>query len=195
MPEYLAPGVYVEEVLSAVKPIAGVGTSTAGFIGIAANIRGPWDPGKKTGMPKRPTDEPYEQAPALTPQFVTSWTEFTQKFGEIQASNQYLAHAVYGFFNNGGTRCWVARLAAAGDLVGNLDDVLEQFEAKDEIAIVAAPLPPDLDAGALNAVHAALVAHCERMEDRVAVLDSTRDIAGDNLQLSADAEGIWRPSN
>src|ERR671931_546084 len=34
MPEYLAPGVYVEEVPSAVKPIAGVGTSTAGFVGV-----------------------------------------------------------------------------------------------------------------------------------------------------------------
>src|SRR6185295_16079874 len=37
MPQYLSPGVYVEEVPSAVKPIAGVSTSTAGFIGIIAN--------------------------------------------------------------------------------------------------------------------------------------------------------------
>src|SRR5215212_8189183 len=36
MPQYLSPGVYVEEVPSAVKPIAGVSTSTAGFIGIVA---------------------------------------------------------------------------------------------------------------------------------------------------------------
>jgi phage tail sheath protein FI len=195
MPEYLAPGVYVEEVPAAVKPIAGVGTSTAGFIGIAPNIRGAWDPGKKTGMPARPTGEAYAQAPALVPQPITSWTEFTQRFGEIQEANQHLAHAVYGFFNNGGTRCWVARLAAAGDLADKLDDVLQRFEAIDEIAIVAAPMPPTVDAAALNAVHAALVAHCEGMEDRVAVLDGTRDIAQDNLVISADATGIWRPTS
>ena len=34
MPQYLHPGVYVQEVPSAVRPIAGVGTSTAGFIGV-----------------------------------------------------------------------------------------------------------------------------------------------------------------
>ena len=34
MPQYLSPGVYVEEVPSAVQPIAGVGTSTAAFIGV-----------------------------------------------------------------------------------------------------------------------------------------------------------------
>ena len=42
MPEYAAPGVYVEEVPSGVKPIAGVGTSTAGFAGLAE--RGPLEP-------------------------------------------------------------------------------------------------------------------------------------------------------
>ena len=53
MPEYLAPGVYVEEVPSAVKPIAGVGTSTAGFVGVAADLKNAWDPAKKAGMPAR----------------------------------------------------------------------------------------------------------------------------------------------
>ena len=195
MPEYLAPGVYVEEVPAAVKPIAGVGTSTAGFIGVAADLSAAWDPKTRTGMPLRPNGDPYAQAAAGTPVPIASWTEFTQKFGEIQQANQYLAHAVYGFFNNGGTRCWVARLAAAGDLASDLDPVLQRFDAIDEIAIVAAPLPPDVDAAGLNAVHAAVLAHCEGTEDRVAVLDSTRDIAEDNLVVSADASGIWRPSS
>jgi len=191
MPEYLAPGVYVEEVPSAVKPIAGVGTSTAGFIGVSANITRPWDPAKRTGMPARPTGEAYQQAAALSPQPVNSWTEFTQKFGDLQDANQYLAHAVYGFFNNGGTRCWVTRIAAPGD---DLERALQQFESIDEIAIVAAPLPPNVAAAALNAAQAALVAHCERMEDRVAILDSARDIPDDNLVISADDSGIWRPA-
>src|SRR5215213_4632362 len=173
MPQYFSPGVYVEEVPSAIKPIAGVGTSTAGFIGVAADIKTGWDPLKRAGMPSRPTGEPYLQAAALSPQPLNSWTEFTQKFGDIQDANQYLAHAVYGFFNNGGTRCWVTRIGAPGD---DLERALQQFESVDEIAIVAAPLPPNVAVAALNAAHAALVAHCERMEDRVAILDSGRDI-------------------
>ena len=183
MATYTAPGVYVEEVPSAIKPIAGVGTSTAGFIGISDDISG-------DGMPEKPTGEAYPQAAAGDPQPLNSWTEFTQKFGDIQATNQYLAHAVYGFFNNGGTRCWVTRVATADDV----DNALEQFESIDEIAIVTAPMPPDVEAAALNPIHAALVAHCQKMEDRVAILDSTRDIADDNLVISTDATGIWRPS-
>jgi Bacteriophage tail sheath protein len=195
VPEYLAPGVFVEEVPSAVKPIAGVGTSTAGFIGLSADIRGGWDAVKKSGMPARPTGEAYVQAAALTRQPVSSWTEFTQKFGDIQDGNQYLAHAVYGFFNNGGTRCWVTRVAAAPkDLAKNFDGALQQFESVDEIAVVAAPMPPTVDAATLNAFQASLVAHCEKMQDRVAILDSGRDIKADNLVISADDSGIWRPA-
>ena len=190
MPEYLAPGVYVEEVPSAVKPIAGVGTSTAGFVGVSTDIGGTWDPERKAGMPAQPTGEPYSQADALRPQPVNSWTDFTNRFGDIQEGNQYLAHAVYGFFNNGGTRCWVTRIAGSDDV----DQALEQFEAIDEIAVVAAPLPPDVAAPALNAVQASLVAHCEKMEDRVAILDSRRDIPDDNLVVSTDESGIWRPA-
>jgi uncharacterized protein len=188
MAQYLAPGVYVEEVPSAIKPIAGVGTSTAGFIGVAANVTG-------AGMPEHPTstrEKPvyYQQAPANTAQLVTNWEEFKQKFGEIGTGNQYLAHAVYGFFNNGGTRCWVIRVAALDDLA----EALDQFQSIDEIAIVAAPLPPNTSQAALNAIQAALVAHCQLMEDRVAILDSAAEIAGDNLVLSADDSGIWRPA-
>src|SRR5437762_10976975 len=107
MPTYSWPGVYVEEVPSAVKPIAGVGTSTAAFIGLSTDISGAWDKDSSEGMPTSPTGQVYTQADALTPQAVNSWTEFTQKFGDIQTGNQHLAQAVYGFFNNGGTRCWV----------------------------------------------------------------------------------------
>jgi uncharacterized protein len=195
MPVYFAPGVYVEEVPSAVKPIAGVGTSIAGFVGVAADVSGAWNPETRTGMPARPDDEPYVQAPALSRRPVNSWTEFTQAFGDLQEGNQYLAHAVYGFFNNGGSRCWVVRVAsAARDFAKNLDLALQQFESVDEIAIVAVPLPPNTTAAVLNAAQASLIAHCEKMEDRVAILDSSRDIKGDNLVISEDDSGIWRPA-
>jgi phage tail sheath protein FI len=194
MATYLAPGVYVEEVPSAVRPIAGVGTSTAAFIGIAANLTKAWDPDKKVGMPTRPAGDAYKQADALVPVPLNGWAEFVQQFGDIQPGNRHLAHAVYGFFDNGGTRCWVARVAAAGDLAKGVATILERFESTDEIALVAAPLPPDTTGAALTAVQTALVAHCRRMEDRVAILDSACDVAGDNLVITEDDAGIHRPA-
>ncbi len=191
MATYSWPGVYVEEVPSAIKPIAGVGTSTAAFIGISADITAAWDPKTKTGMPVNATGGAYTQAAALTPKAVNSWTEFTQSFGDIQQANQYLAQAVFGFFNNGGTRCWVTRVSNAGD---DLTQALAHLESVDEVAIVAAPLPPDTTAQALNAAQEALVAHCQKLEDRVAILDSARDIADSNLVITTDATGIWRPA-
>jgi len=190
---YLAPGVYVEEVPSAVRPIAGVGTSTAAFIGLAANLKA-WDPEKQVGMPLRPSGRAYEQAYARAPVPVNSWSEFVNAFGDIQAGNRYLAHAVYGFFDNGGTRCFVARVAEVADLAKGVTAILGRFESIDEIALVAAPLPPDVPAAALTAAEAALVAHCKKMEDRFAILDSVRDVAGDNLTISTDDSGIRRPA-
>ena len=76
MPQYLSPGVYVEEVPSAVKPIAGVGTSTAGFIGfvpdsvqLPAPLKG--QPGKFVAVTVAP-------AAALVPKLITSWTEYVK---------------------------------------------------------------------------------------------------------------------
>ncbi len=110
MPQYLSPGVYVEEVSSGIMPIAGVSTSTAGFIGVVSDaVVMPGIPGKenKDGG----YSDHYELAKADTPQLITGWSAFRNHFGNFQAGNKILAHAVYGFFNNGGTRCWVARLA------------------------------------------------------------------------------------
>ncbi len=191
MPTYTWPGVYVEEVPSAIKPIAGVGTSTAAFIGVSADITEAWDPKTSAGMPANAAGQAYPQAAALTAVALNSWTDFTQSFGDIQSANQYLAQAVFGFFNNGGTRCWVTRISAPGN---DLETALQHLESIDEVAIVAAPLGPDVAAAALNAAQAALVAHCEKMEDRVAILDSARDIENDNLVISTDATGIWRPA-
>lgn len=85
MAEYLHPGVYVEEVSSGVRPIEGVGTSTAGFIGKTAK-----------GVPNKAT-------------FITSWTEFVRKFGFL-IPDSYLPYAVSQFFENGGKRCYVVRV-------------------------------------------------------------------------------------
>ncbi len=188
MPTYLSPGVYVEEVPSAVKPIAGVGTSVAAFIGIAPDdTEMPLKPG--IDKEKAKPEDHYKLTAAHTPQLVTNWGEFKNNFGDFHVGNQYLAHAVYGFFQNGGTRCWVNRVTTVDDVVKAIEDL----QAIDEITIVAAPLPPDTAPAALNVVHTALVGHCELMEDRVAILDSSRDIANDHFAVTPDATGIWRP--
>jgi hypothetical protein len=154
MPTYLAPGVYVEEPPPKARPIAGVGTSTAGFIGVVPDA---------VTMPAGAT-----VAPAATPQLISSWEEYKNKFGDFQAATTVLAHAVYGFFNNGGKNCWVMRVVDLSSLATNL----EKFEPIDEIAIVAVP-------GAVtNTQQNVIVAHCEKMKDRVCVLDGQQNLAG-----------------
>lgn len=84
MPEYLHPGVFVEEVSSGVRPIEGVGTSTAGFVGVTSK-----------GVPNKAT-------------FITTWTDFVRKFGYLTPSS-LLPYAVAQFFANGGKRCYIVR--------------------------------------------------------------------------------------
>ncbi|WP_432194836.1 phage tail sheath subtilisin-like domain-containing protein [Streptomyces sp. bgisy027] len=121
MPQYLAPGVYVEEVPSAIRPIAGVGTSTAGFVGVVADtVTMPLLPGR-TGLKDDGTTVESADYATVAPvgqaQLVDGWETFKTLFGDIQSGNSTLAHAVYGFFNNGGGRCWITRVApdAEGD--------------------------------------------------------------------------------
>ncbi len=89
MPEYLTPGVYVEEFEIGAKPIEGVSTSTAGFLGLTE--RGPTNP----------------------PKLVTSFEQYRRIYGGyIQGS--YLAYSVEGFFGNGGQRCFIGRIVRTG---------------------------------------------------------------------------------
>ncbi|WP_158852235.1 phage tail sheath family protein [Saccharothrix deserti] len=85
MPTYLSPGVYVEEVEAGARPIEGVGTAVAAFVGFAA--RGPFN----------------------TPTLVSNWGQYTQVFGDF-VPDCYLAQSVYGYFLNGGTNCYVVRI-------------------------------------------------------------------------------------
>ena len=83
MPEYLSPGVYIEE-LPGIKPIEGVGTSTGAFVGIA------------------------EKGPVNSPQLISNFSQFLDIFGGF-LPKAYLAYAVRHFFTEGGTRCYVVR--------------------------------------------------------------------------------------
>jgi phage tail sheath protein FI len=96
----------------------------------------------------------------------TNFTEYKNAFGEssLDLGQRNLTQAVYGFFNNGGTRCYVVRLIAAA----NIDKALAAFELVNEIAIVAAP-------GLLDAnTRSKVVGHCQKLGDRFAILDSPR---------------------
>ena len=87
MPQYFTPGVYVEEIEIGAKPIEGVSTNIAGFLGEAE--RGPLDPA-----------------------FITNFDQFKKLYGGYVKG--YLAHAVEGYFNNGGASCFVARIIGKG---------------------------------------------------------------------------------
>ena len=72
---------------------------------------------------------------AGTPKLCTNFGEFKKFFGDFSSdqNHSYLAQAVYGYFNNGGSRCYVMRVAAEGDI----PKFLINLEAIDEISIVA----------------------------------------------------------
>jgi phage tail sheath protein FI len=97
-------------------------------------------------------------------QLCTNFTEFKKYFGDFSevAGQSNLAHAVYGFFRNGGTRCFVTWVAKESDI----DGALEDFAAIDEIAIVAAP------GSTSQAVLEKLSSHCQELGDRVAIFDA-----------------------
>ena len=171
MPTYLSPGVYVEEIASGSAPIVGVGTSIAAFIGtINANA---WSSNEaETGSTSSGNEEVEDTTTNTIAQkgeikLCTNFTEFKKFFGdfllpsdETQGHNT-LAHAVYGFFRNGGTRCYITWITGTEEEV---NEVLQQFEAIDEITIVAAPGNLDL--------REKIAIHCKTMGDRIAVLDS-----------------------
>lgn len=101
MPEYLAPGVFVEETSFRNKSIEGVGTSVAALIG-------PTRSGPLRGLPE----------------VLTSYAEFERIYGDAQdlaigtagaAEPNYTAHAARAFFDNGGKQLYVARVMAGGN--------------------------------------------------------------------------------
>lgn len=89
MPEYLAPGVFIEEIERGPRPIEGVATSTAAFLG--ETERGP-----------------------TRPMLVTSFNEYRRHFGGVFGPDKFLPYAASGFFENGGRRAYICRLTGNG---------------------------------------------------------------------------------
>lgn len=295
MATYLSPGVYVEEIPSAQKAIAGVGTNTVGFIGKfeKTTIKIPVpdenydaaeaekaiknesqvkkiDKAKEDlkearnthGLAKKKADAADTDAkkPGLTPEkkaeadqaakeanadmekkrkmmekaqeilndleeppkvdetkitpyklddfevkvkegvakLCTNFGEYTKRFGGFSADSEEkdligtamdpghraLTHAVYGFFQNGGTRCFVAWVKPAGDF----EKALRSFESIDAVAIIAAPGFTDKDP------YEKLQAHCFKCKDRFAILDCPEKVEDKDGEVDIDRLNYDKPN-
>ena len=181
---YLSPGVYVEEVDRGSKPIEAIGTNTVGFLGESS---------------KGPVNEPG---------LITNWSQFVKTFGDFAQCSPYLAHAVYGFFNNGGSRCFVVNVGGGAE-EEQLTTVAEKGPDGKDLPAKKQKQPVDKDSLYVGrdggpgrrsgikcfeevdeiaivvapgqtspAVQDALLTHCETRKDRFAILDSPENITG-----------------
>jgi phage tail sheath protein FI len=140
---YGYPGVYIEERPSGSMPIQGVGTSVAAFVGFT---QGYYPQPDEVGDPS-----------GTRPQLVTSWPEFERRYGSF-TPGAMLPYAVRGFFDNGGSACYIVRtptpaqeqpaaleLSAADrpELQSLHVEAVERGTASHEIEIVAPPPPAE----------------------------------------------------
>jgi phage tail sheath protein FI len=162
--DYQTPGVYVEEVSSGAKPIESVSTTTAAFVGVA----------------------PKADAHVNEPYACNNWTEFVTEFCTPGCKGTHLAYGVYGFFMNGGRRCYVVNVGAngsiAGDAKGGGVKELEKIDEPSTVVATGCTTPADVEA---------LLSHCEKMGDRIAIIDGPEKI-GDVREVTE--VGIVEPA-
>ena len=116
----------------------------------------------------------------------TNFSEFTKFFGDYSADpgHRNLAHAVFGFFHNGGTRCHIVRITSDADI----SKALNAFAPIDEIAIVTSP-------GVTNqTVQEAVIDHCENLKDRFAILDGSQQNIPDPVFTKDAIQGAKKDS-
>ncbi|MGH3796782.1 MAG: phage tail sheath subtilisin-like domain-containing protein [Pseudonocardiaceae bacterium] len=82
------PGVYIDELPSAVRTITGVPTSIAAFVGTA---------------PRGAVDRPVH---------ITSWADYEREFGGLDKTSE-MSYAVYQFYLNGGSEAEIVRIVPA----------------------------------------------------------------------------------
>jgi phage tail sheath protein FI len=115
-----------------------------------------------------------DQVDPYVAKLCTNFTEYTNYFGPFSTDDgenlghRDLTHAVYGFFRNGGMRCFVVRVNSP--LSGEIDKALDTIDTIDEVAIITAP------GLAGKALWEPLVTHCTNLEDRFAILDSHEEV-------------------
>ncbi|HEX8845940.1 MAG TPA: phage tail sheath subtilisin-like domain-containing protein [Pyrinomonadaceae bacterium] len=134
----------------------------------------------------------FEPDPVGTAVLCTSFSEYKKHFGDFSTDEgqRNLTHAVYGFFNNGGTRCYVTRITGDGDI----DDALASFARVSEIAIVVVPGAPGTDPGKVSdTLRSNVVAHCQLMGDRFAIFDGPQSETSLD-KLTQVGAGGWMPN-
>lgn len=146
MPKYLAPSVYIEEVVP--RPDPGLRTGIPVFLGL--------------------TDTAPDPSTGPEALVITCWAEFEQKFGH-STNHGFLRYAVHGFFQNGGRRCYVLPLASNSEL--SLRKALERLESWETFDLVCAP-DLTLDPAATLAQQRLLLDHCEMRGDLFCLLDA-----------------------
>jgi phage tail sheath protein FI len=164
---YQAPGVYREDVFP--PPPAALLTGVPVFLGYAAS-----------GVVGQPLP-------------LTMWPRFQQVLGPPLADG-YLGAAVRGFFENGGSLCYVVRLEDAGDPPTELTDGLEAAWDLDDADLVCAPDimrqrkgEPEPEPAVVVASQAAVLADCQTTGGRFAVLDAVQRVKPDDVQDQGDA--------
>ncbi|WP_416417480.1 phage tail sheath subtilisin-like domain-containing protein [Paenarthrobacter aromaticivorans] len=166
MANYQAPGVYVQEVPSGARAIGQVNTSIAAFVGVA----------------------PDQDALVDELRVLDNWTQFVDQYVGNATAGTPLSNAVYGFFSNGGSRCYVVNIGANGSLTGTATKPtgLTLFEAVDDISMVAAPGFADAES------YAALAAHVEHplRQDRMAIMDTVEKVDDVGALTRAATSGV-----
>lgn len=187
MAVYQAPGVYIEEVEGGSRPIQGVATAVAAFVGFT----------------EKSPPEDVGTGPAL----VTNWSQYERMFGGF-VEGAVLPHAVYGYFANGGGRAYIVKVphldgadgdetrnalpVAADDLIGNEAERrgIAGLAVAEDVTMVAVPdlitiargADDAVDMTTWNGVQTALIGHCESQKDRMAILDSPPGMSPPQVQ-------------
>ncbi|MEU9126026.1 phage tail sheath C-terminal domain-containing protein [Streptomyces sp. NPDC048506] len=222
------PGVYVTEESSGVRMIAGAGTSTPAFLGYTE---------VPVSDTHERTAPPFDAGERVIPQRVRGWREFADRYSITELGDELaallkkqednrdltpvelkriqvlqrcftLAEAVYGFFANGGTSCYVVGFltpdqpVTESTLAGDTDKRtgLDGLETVPEVTMVAVPslwdmtvaatessTPPQPDLPTGRALIDKVVAHCTKQLNRLAVVDVPPDQSVDALKEFVDS--------
>ena len=171
-------------------PIAGIRTSPAALHRRSRPTSPrPGIPGAERHARYQPAS-PTRRRPALTRAPVNSWTRIHPELGDIQAGDRVPGPGGLRVFNDGGTRCWVTRIGTAGDdLTKALRSGKHRRGDHRRRAAAARHHRPGAQRGA-----EALVTHSEAPKTGSPSWTAGRDIADDNLVISADADRHRRPA-
>ena len=169
---YLHPGTYVEEIPGGSKPIEGVATSIAAFVGKA-------------------TKGPIAKAVR-----VETFDDYTGIYGDITSESDTMGLAVRSFYLNGGKSAFICRIAGEGSGPPIADDFADFYDSTlrevADVSIVILPGEYWADDGSGNPIISATLAHCVKMKNRVVIIDPP---PGLELKRAATVERLSLPSS